>query len=77
VINANDTVTPNTWTYDNRLRTVTLATPATTTFTYDDVGNRETMEGSTDWTASGAGTAGFNGQYADDGTYGGRFTWLA
>ena len=25
--------------------------------------------GGTDWTATGAGTAGFNGQYADDGTY--------
>ncbi len=38
--NANGTVTTNTWTYENRLRTVTLATPATTTFTYDGDGLR-------------------------------------
>ena len=40
VTNDNGTVTTNTWTYENRLRTVTLATPATTTFTYDGDGLR-------------------------------------
>jgi len=37
-----------------------------------NVGNRQTMVGGTDWTATGAGTTGFNGQYGDDGTYGGK-----
>ena len=40
VTNDNGTVTTNTWTYESRLRTVKLATPATTTFTYDGDGLR-------------------------------------
>jgi len=32
------------------------------------VGNRQTMVGGTDWTVTGAGTAGFSGRYADDST---------
>jgi len=75
------TVTENsgdvtTWTYDNANQlTVEQRSGGSayhTTFTYDNVGNRETMVGGTDWTATGAGTAGFNGQYADDGTYRGK-----
>jgi len=36
------------------------------------VGNRQTMVGGTDWTATGAGTSAFNGEYAPDGTYNGK-----
>ncbi len=65
-----------TWTYDNANQlTVEQRSDSSayhTTFTYDNVGNRETLVGGTDWTATGAGTTGFNGQYGDDGTYGGK-----